>query len=155
MHTIASRSVAIQFNMVSHIFTLLAFLMVYSPALVINDRRSLAKLDPRVSLNNDFENGTMSPWCDQSNGQVHWKVESFDTPFDLDSPGPQPFDGSQYLRAVRNANLQSGLTILNSPSFTALPGDLVSFSFWIRSRRLQGNTLEVNFIKIFKVLDRY
>ena len=125
-------------------FLLLIFLVTYSMSVVDFYAGQLDPQSPRYFLSNDFESGTMSPWFDQSPGQVQWKVESYESPFETDSPAPQPLNGTKYLRSVRNANLQSGTAILSSPLFTALPGDQISFSFWIRSRRLQTNTLEVN-----------
>ena len=96
----------------------------------------------RYLLTRDFEDGTMAPWLDQSSGKVNWKLESFDSPSESISP-PPPLRGSSYLRVTRNGNLQSGLAILTSQVFTALPGDRLTFSFWIQSRHLQANTLEV------------
>ena len=127
-------------------FCLLASLIAYSKPLKVVDRSS-ENIDPisaRYLLTSDFESGSLSPWFDQSPGQVQWKIESYETPFETNSPVPQPLNGSKYLRAVRNVNLQSGTAIFSSPVFTALPGDQISFSFWIRSRRLQTNALEVN-----------
>lgn len=80
-------------------------------------------------LSNDFESGSMIPWFDQSLGKVHWNVESFDSPFEPDSPAPLPLAGTKYLRVARNANLEPGLAILRSAVFTARTGDLVTFSF--------------------------
>lgn len=103
-------------------------------------------LDPhlaRILLTNDFESGSMSPWYDTSPGKVNWQPESLDAPSESNYPAPRPDKGAYYVRATRNADLQSGLAVLSSPVFTAQPGDLVTFSFWIRSRRPQANTLEV------------
>ena len=134
------------FEMRFRFFCLLASLIAYSTPLKVVDRLSehVDTISARYLLTSDFESGSISPWFDQSPGQVQWKVESYETPFETDSPVPQPFNGTKYLRAVRNANLKSGTAILSSHLFTVLPGDQISFSFWIRSRRLQTNTLEVN-----------
>lgn len=128
-----------------HFFICIAFLVAHSTSFVAVERspEKIDALSARYLVSSDFESGTMSPWFDQSPGQVNWQVENFDSPFETNSPTPQPLNGTKYLRAVRNANLQSGTAILSSPLFTALPGDQISFSFWIRSRRLQTNTLEV------------
>jgi hypothetical protein len=92
----------------------------------------------------DFEDGTMSPWFDQSPAKVNWRVEDYNSPAEVSSPAPAPVTGRKYLRATRNSNLTSGLAVLQSPVFTALPGDKVRFSFWIRSQQPQGSNLEVS-----------
>ena len=92
---------------------------------------------------NDFEVGPLTPWFDQSPGYIYWNIEDYFSPAEVDSPVPRPAVGTKYLRAVRNANLRSGLAILRSPVITAYPGDRVSFDYWIRSKRPEGNNLEV------------
>ena len=107
------------------------------------------KIDPwlaRIFVSNDFESGTMSPWFDQSPARVNWRVEQLTSPTEVDSPAPRPPNGTQFLRATRNADLASGLAVLRSPVFTALPGDKVRFAFWIRSRQPQANNLEVKLL---------
>lgn len=107
----------------------------------------------RVLISNDFENGVITPWYDESPGNVKWKVEDFNSPTEVDSPAPSPVMGTKYLRATRNAALSSGLAVLRSEVFMASPGDRITFSFWIRSKFTEGNTLEVtkhtNFIYSF------
>jgi hypothetical protein len=98
----------------------------------------------QILVTNDFESGTMSPWFDQSPAKVNWRVEDFSSPAEVNSPAPAPATGTKYLRATRNSNLTSGLAVLQSPVFTALPGDKVRFSFWIRSQQPQGSNLEVS-----------
>ena len=97
----------------------------------------------RLLLSNDFEDGRVSPWYDESAANVNWKVEDFNSPSEFDSPAPQPSSGTKYLRAARNKDLLSGLAVLRSEPFIASPGDQVTFNFWIRSRRPEGNNLEV------------
>ena len=100
----------------------------------------------RIDLSEDFENASIDPWYDSSPGKVNWQVERFDAPSESNYSVP-PFNvGNYYLRVARNVNLQSGLAILMSPVFTAQPGDVATFSYWIRSRRAQGNTLEVSYL---------
>ncbi len=93
---------------------------------------------------NDFEDGRMSPWSDLSGSSVYWKIEDIESPEEVNSPAPPTFSGSKYLRVTRNLEtLPSGLAVLRSEPFTASPGDKVDFNFWIRSRRPEGNNLEV------------
>lgn len=116
---------------------------------------SLEKIDPktaRVLLSNDFESGTSDPWYDSSPSVVHWVVEDITSPSEVDNPPPELLAGtSKYLRATRNDQLSSGLLILRTVTFTAIPGDQISFNFWIRSKYTGGNTLEVFHVKHRKV----
>ena len=125
------------------LFILLASLLVCSMANVIVDR-SPKQLDPllaRFLLSSDFESGSMSPWFDQSPSSVNWRIDR-SNPI-LIPTVPQPANGVTFLSLTRNANNDAGLAILKSPIFTALPGDQVNFTFWIRSRHPLGNSLQV------------
>jgi hypothetical protein len=116
------------------------------PALIKSERKPILDVDPisaRALLNNDFESGFEEPWYDSSPSTVHWIVEDFSLQSELNNPVPAPSAGSKYLRAIRNEQLSSGLLILRTVTFTALPGDEISFNFWIRSRYTGGNTLDV------------
>ena len=97
----------------------------------------------RLVLSNNFEGGSLSPWFDESPGNVNWRVEDFGSQSASDSSAPKPIAGTKYVRATRNANLDSGLATLRTEIFTASPGEEITFSFWIRSRRPEGNTLDV------------
>ncbi|XP_057372694.1 uncharacterized protein LOC130693544 [Daphnia carinata] len=99
-------------------------------------------LTARSMLNNDFESGTEDPWYDSSPNTVHWVVEDFSAPAANYAP-PTPLNGTKYLRATRNEQLNPGLLILRTVVFTALPGDVISFDFWIRSKYTGGNTLDL------------
>jgi len=119
---------------------------------------SIALSSSTSAQSNDFEGGTLSPWLDASIATVRWIVEDYASPLEANYPAPNPIDGgTKYARAIRNANLDAGAVILSSDTFTASPGDAVSFSFWIRSRRTLGNTLEVNsiFFFSFKIKKNY
>jgi len=110
---------------------------------VIVDRspKQLDALLARFLLSSDFESGSMSPWFDQSPSSVNWRVER-SNPI-LIRTVPQPANGVTFLNLTRNANNDAGLAILKSPIFTALPGDQVNFTFWIRSRHPLGNSLQL------------
>ena len=92
----------------------------------------------------DFENNKTSPWLDVSLSSTFWKVENISSPIESTNPAPTPDAGSNYLRVTRTADLQSGLAIVKCPVFTAQPGDVVSFNFWIRSQYIYGNSLKVS-----------
>lgn len=108
-------------------------------------------IDPKMArtlLDNDFESGSANPWYDQSPANVNWRVENVAAPSEANLSAPMPSVGTNYMRATRNADLASGLAVLTSPVFTANPGDQVSFDFWIRSKRPEGNNLEVYSLKL-------
>uniref|UniRef100_A0A0P6E8I6 CUB domain-containing protein n=1 Tax=Daphnia magna TaxID=35525 RepID=A0A0P6E8I6_9CRUS len=109
----------------------------------VKARVSVDPLSSRSLLDNDFESGFEEPWYDSSPSTVHWVVEDFYTPFEVSYAAPKPSAGTKYLRAVRNDQLVSGLLILRTLTFTALPGDEIAFNFWIRSKYTGGNTLEL------------
>jgi len=108
------------------------------------------KVDPlsaRVLLDNDFESGFAEPWYDSSPSTAHWVVESYSYPTE-NYPAPPPANGYKYLRAVRDPHLTPGLLTLRTVTFTAFPGDEISFNFWIHSKYMGGNTLEVFHCKL-------
>ena len=103
----------------------------------------------RVDLDSNFENGDdgLCPWVEESQGEVHWEIESYDSPWEPAWPAPQPPNGSHYLRVNRGDTLSFGIAILRSPNFTLVPGFnnsiSFSFSFWIKSKWPQFTNLEV------------
>lgn len=156
----------------SFYFLLLALNLVLHPVAFgrtidlkgILSQKSENGLQSRSSIDNDFESGSAGSWFDESPGYVNWRVEDYSRPTETTNPPPQPLTGAKILRATRNATYpQSGLAILRSVSFTANPGDQVSFDFWIRSKRPEGNNLEVHnnistyniYISLFLTLKYY
>ncbi len=121
---------------------------VFNSNFKLNEHQQLpddgsASWNLRLLPNNDFEDGNISPWYDESVANVFWGIEDYNNPSGYDSQSPEPINGTRYLRAIRNPSLLSGLAVLRSEPFIASPGDTVSFNFWIRSRRPEGNNLEV------------
>lgn len=149
------KAVTILFNYYSFFFVAVSLLTIVaerSPVLLklqhdIEARNAEVITDPKLArtlLDKDFESGSANPWFDESPAYVNWRVEDVASPTERNSSVPPPSTGTKYMRATRNADLSSGLAILRSPVFTASPGDRVSFDFWIRSKRPEGNNLEVN-----------
>jgi hypothetical protein len=104
-------------------------------------------LSARILLSNNFESGSADPWYDNSTpSSVYWNVEDFSSPTEVNYPAPTPLSGTKYLRATRNSQLSAGLVILRTVTFTAFPGDTMTFDFWIRSRYASGNALEVKML---------
>ena len=86
-------------KIVENVFVFMVLMDLFSMAFAAVDE-NLEILDPllaRYLLANDFEDGTMSPWFDQSPGKINWKLETFDSPSELNSPVPQPASGAKYL----------------------------------------------------------
>lgn len=106
------------------------------------------QIDPRLArvlISNDFESGSEEPWYDNSPSTVHWVVEDYSSQTGVDYPTPKPVNGNKYLKTQRDASSTSGLVVLRSATFTALPGDQFSFQFWIQSRFTEGNNLDVTY----------
>ncbi len=111
---------------------------------IMNEPSVIAAAD--ISMDNNFESGTIFPWIDQSNTAVKWKIENRNSPWEPDNKAPLPLNGSNYLRVDRGTSLAFGVAILRSPVFRLLPGtsnNFFSFSFWIRSKWPQFTNLEV------------
>jgi hypothetical protein len=131
------------------------------PDVKVPIHRPSSEVDPltaRSLLNNDFESGVADPWYDSSpSNTVYWGVEDLSSPTENYLP-PTPLSGTKYLRATRDALQNPGQLILRTLTFTAFPGDEISFNFWIRSKYTGGNVLEVyilrarNFQKIYVFL---
>lgn len=102
----------------------------------------------RLVVSNDFEDGSLGVWFDESNGNVRWAVEYFSSPAEVTYPAPPPASGNKYVRAIRNAALDAGSIFLKTQPFTASPGDTVAFTFWIRSFRTGANDLQVGHLSI-------
>ena len=110
----------------------------------------LQKREIRLLPSNDFEDGTIEPWMDYSTDDtVQWRIEDAQNPTsEVYNPAPKPINGGhRFLRVNRDPfYLTSGMAVLYSQIFTLVPGEAarITFSFWIRSKRPQGNNLQVN-----------
>lgn len=125
---------------------LVAFLAAIKNSIQVDSLTKEDGIGVRASaLDKDFEDGRLSPWYDTSANFMHWLVEDSSTPLEPTNPAPPPLNsGTKYIRAGdRAGTVELNSLILRSPEFVAVPGDEVSFSFWIRSRRLRGNSLQV------------
>lgn len=114
------------------------------PGQSIHQLMEINPLEAGVLLSNDFESGYEDPWYDSSPSTTHWVIEDYGSPTENYSP-PTPLNGTKYLRATRYAGLSAGFLILRTTMFTALPGDEISFNFWIHSKYTGGNTLDVKY----------
>ncbi len=106
---------------------------------------------------NDFEEESLSPWIDLSEGETEWVIiES--APSDsgiiecnaLQLPLP-PSTGKYYLLLKQDLKTFD-MGTLSTENFLALPGDKVQFSYWISSTWSQFYNLQVHFIFIPSVI---
>lgn len=132
-------------KLISPLFVLTLTTIAVNCQVRINSLSETDLKTTRISLNNDFENGSIDSWHDNSPSSTHWLVEDFSDQTELSNPAPSPVNGQKYLRAIRDVQLSSGLLILRSDTFTALPGDHFFFQFWIRSKYPEGNNLDVRY----------
>jgi hypothetical protein len=116
----------------------LPFLVVVVIFIIMNETSVIAAADVSED-NNNFENGVVKPWIDQSDPAVKWKIENRTS---SSEPENLPLSGSNYLRVDRGSSLSFGVAILRSPVFNTT-NTFFSFSFWIRSKWPQFTNLEV------------
>ncbi len=127
-------------TMGNNFFTFLVGIVVVT-FFIIDQISVIAAADVSVD-NNNFENGVVKPWIDESKTAVKWKIENRTS---SSEPENLPLSGSNYLRVDRGTSLAFGVAILRSPVFSLSSGTnaTFSFSFWIRSKWPQFTNLEV------------
>ena len=92
-------------------------------------------------VDQDFENGKLGPyWSDDSQGVVHWTVNDEANIFE---PKLKNWSGRKCAKVAGRVPSEFNPAVLRSPKFQAVPGDQISFAFWIRSRYPRGNNLQV------------
>lgn len=99
------------------------------------------KMPGRHPLDTNFDSGSMRPWLDVSKDKssARWAVEDVSSD---ESQCPPPTDkGGKYLSLKRQNTF--GVAVLRSPTFMAFPGDVLTFSYWIRSRHPGFNNIQV------------
>lgn len=101
----------------------------------------------------DFEEGTVAPWVDLSDGGIRWviKTSSSDTWITGKNsvllPPPPPLTGKNFLYLEQDLNTFDFRT-LSTTKFIALPGDKMQFSYCISSTWSQFNNLQVITIQL-------
>jgi len=99
----------------------------------------------RHDFDNDFEEGTLAPWVDLSEGWVCWKIERISdsmTTVGFESTPPPPLSGKHFL--MLKYDLETfDIGILSTAVFLALPGDMIQFFYWISSRYSQFHNIQV------------
>jgi len=100
------------------------------------------------SLDTNFENGSLDPWKDETGegAEIRWIVEDYWTVGSSLRPPPlEPIGSSnrKYLRLESQLEGSFGVAVLRSPLFWSQPGDVLTFSYWIRSRYDRLNNIQV------------
>ena len=91
-------------------------------------------------IDQDFEDGNLGSWTDDSQGIAHWTAKDPAILFEHRSVN---WSSSSQFAWVFGAHVDFNPAVLRSPEFQAVPDDQVSFSFWVRSRFPKGNNLQV------------
>ena len=105
------------------------------------------RLQTFSALETDFENGWPSSWIEESQDDVRWDIEDYNSPWEMETLAPlDHLNGKQHIRVNRGVTFSFGVAVLRSKQFL-IPSTAVdfsfSFSFWIRSKWPQFTNLEV------------
>ncbi len=98
-------------------------------------------------FDNDFEEGTVAPWVDLSEGGTRWAIkasssDSEKTKKNAFLPPPPPLTGKNFLVLEQDFHIFDFGT-LSTTNFIALPGDTIQFSYCMSSSWSQFNNLQV------------
>ena len=98
-------------------------------------------------FDNDFEEGTVAPWVDLSEGGTRWAIKSSSsdsekTKKDAILPPPPPLTGKNFLVLEQGFHIFDFGT-LSTTNFIALPGDQIQFAYFMSSSWSQFNNLQV------------
>jgi len=130
------------------------FLWLYVTALMMNRTEGGGETvalvnDEQHPLDNDFEEGTMTPWVDKSEGGTNWVIRTISSSSSrkngrsaIQLPLPPP-TGKYFLSMTQDLKTFD-IGTLSSTNFVAFPGDTIQFSFWISSTWSQFPNLQVN-----------
>ena len=99
-------------------------------------------------VDNNFENGTISPWTDCSEDGARWVIENHSSWMNGNGRSqlqtvPQPPNNGKYFILLKHDLKIFGIGILSSPYFIAYPGDEITFSYWLHSTYRHFNNIEV------------
>lgn len=95
-------------------------------------------------LDNDFENGTIEPWIDLSEGGTRW-VLGFYTDQTIEIKPPPPANSGEYFLWLEQSSFRTfGIGLLSTPQFVAFPGDQLLFSYWIYAEFKEFNNIQVS-----------
>ena len=86
-------------------------------------------------IDKDFEDGSVYPWIDDSTDGVSWVIQESSSILEVNN--------NKHLRIKPSPESNFGVAILRSPTFIATPGDVVTFSYRIRSKYQKFNNLQV------------
>ena len=96
-------------------------------------------------FDNDFEDGSIAPWIDQSELGTGWALNEM-LASGLFTNGaiqpPPPPSGKRFLW-LKHDFMIFDIGILSTENFVAFPGDKFQFSYWISSQYSYFNNIQV------------
>jgi len=133
----------------------IVFLWLYVTALMMSRTEGGGKsialgplYDKQNPFDNDFEEGTMAPWVDLSEGGTSWVITTISSSNSrkngwnaIQLPSPPPT--GKYFLSMKQDLKTFDIGILSSTNFNAFPGDTIQFSFWISSTWSHFHNLQV------------
>jgi len=105
-------------------------------------------------FDNDFEEGTLAPWMDLSEGGTCWVIETISSNSGsngrntIQLPSPPPI--GKYFLLMKQELKTFDIGTLSSTNFIAFPGDQIQFSFWISSTWSNFHNLQVIFFCFYR-----
>ena len=98
-------------------------------------------------FDNDFEDGSVAPWVDLSEGGTRWAIKTSSSDSWRNEKNqillpPPPLNGKNFLHLEQDLNTFDFGTF-STTNFIALPGDKIQFSYFISSTWSQFNNLQV------------
>jgi len=100
-----------------------------------------------LSINQNFENGSIQPWQDFSEEGTQWVIEnisSWSNEHTKNHLGLPPMESGTHYLWLKQDLETFGIGILSSNTFLANPGDEIKFSFWIHSSYKYFNNLQAS-----------
>ena len=101
------------------------------------------------NLDNDFEDGSIAPWIDQSEAGTRWVLNDISPVSATNNRNimetiqpPPPLNGKRFLLLKHDLSIFD-VGILSTENFVASPGDRVQFSYWISSQYSHFNNIQV------------
>lgn len=99
-------------------------------------------------FDNDFEDGSITPWLDLSEGGTQWTIECSHPDYMKnkkdETKQPPPPQTGKYFLSLKHADLKTfDVGILSTTNLIAFPGDMVQFSYCISSTWSQFHNLQV------------
>ncbi len=98
-------------------------------------------------FDNDFEDGSIAPWIDQSERGTGWVLNEMESVLATngDIQAPPPPSGKRFI-SLKHDFMIFDIGILSTENFVAFPGDKFQFSYWISSQYSYFNNIQVDLL---------